>query len=333
MLKYLFHRLLIMIPTLFIVSFLVFFIVELPPGNYLDSYVEELKSQGEHVDTQEIEFLRQEYGFDKPLALRYVDWVFGIFKGDLGYSFAYELPVTKVIKDSLFLSFLLNFFTIMFIWIISFPIAIYAATHQYSVGDYTLSFIGFIGLATPNFLLALVLMYFANEFFGTSIGGLMAPEYLDQPMSWGKFLSVMEHIWIPVVIIGTSGTAAMIRRLRANILDELQKQYVLTARSKGLSERKLLFKYPVRMALNPFVSDIGNYIPQIISGSAIVSVVMNLPTSGSMLLKALEMQDIYLSATFLLFLSLLTLIGTLVSDILLALLDPRIRLEGRGKSK
>lgn len=329
MLNYIARRLLVMIPTLLVVSFLVFVVVELPPGNYLETYVNELKSQGLNVDQQEIDFLRKEYGFDQPFLVRYAKWIGGIIVGDLGYSFYYELPVNMVIKDSMLLSFLLNFFTILFIWIVSFPIAIYAATHQYSWGDYTLSFIGFIGLATPNFLLALVLMYFANEFFGISIGGLMDPKYINEPMSIDKFLSVLEHIWIPVVIIGTSGTAAMIRRIRANLLDEIQKQYVVTAKSKGLSPRKLLFKYPVRMSLNPFIADIGNYIPQVISGSAIVSVVMSLPTTGSMLLKALEKQDIYLAGAFLLFLSFLTLIGTLISDILLAILDPRIRLQGK----
>ena len=210
----------------------------------------------------------------------------------------------------------------------SFPIGVYSATHQYSWGDHGLTFIGFIGLATPNFLLALVLLYLANVWFGTSIGGLMEPEFIDQPWSWAKAMSVLEHLWVPVVVIGTSGTAGMIRRLRANLLDELQKQYVVTGRAKGLGEMRLLVKYPMRMALNPFIADIGSLLPQVVSGSVIVSAVMSLPTTGPMLLSALQSQDMYLAGSFLMFLALLTVIGMFISDVLLAMLDPRIRLDG-----
>jgi peptide/nickel transport system permease protein len=315
-----------MFMTLLAVSALVFVIIQLPPGDYLTTYIAELESQGELVDPQKIEFLRQEYGLDKPMIEQYWVWVSGMVQGDLGYSFEYELPVNEVVGDRLLLSFVLNFSTIIFIWMISFPIGIYSATHQYSWGDHSLTFLGFLGLATPNFLLALILLYFANVTFGTSIGGLMAEEYLNKPWSWAKFMSVLEHMWVPVVVIGTSGTAGMIRRLRANLLDELQKQYVITGRAKGLPPVKLLLKYPLRMSLNPFVAEIGNILPQVVSGSVIVSTVMSLPTTGPMLLHALQSQDMYLAGSFLIFLAALTIVGMFISDLLLMVLDPRIRM-------
>jgi peptide/nickel transport system permease protein len=326
MLTYIVRRLLTMIITLVAVSALVFVIIQLPPGDYLTTYIAELESQGELVDPGKIEFLRQEYGLDKPMIEQYWVWVSGMVQGDLGYSFEYELPVSEVVGDRLFLSFVLNFSTIIFIWMISFPIGIYSATHQYSWGDHSLTFLGFLGLATPNFLLALILLYFANVTFGTSIGGLMGEEYLNEPWSIDKVLSVLEHMWIPVVVIGTSGTAGMIRRLRANLLDELQKQYVITGRAKGLPPIKLLVKYPLRMSLNPFVAEIGNILPQVVSGSVIVSTVMSLPTTGPMLLHALQSQDMYLAGSFLIFLAMLTIIGMFISDLLLLVLDPRIRM-------
>jgi peptide/nickel transport system permease protein len=317
-----------MIPTLLVISALVFVIIQLPEGDYLTSHITELEAQGEKVSAEKIEFLREQYGLDKPPMQQYFTWLWGMLHGDFGYSFEYNLPVSQVVGDRLFLSFMLSFATILFTWAVSFPIGVYSATHQYSWGDHGLTFIGFLGLATPNFLLALVLLYFANVVFGTPVGGLMDPEYLDQPMSWGKFLSVLEHLWIPVIVIGTSGTAGMIRRLRANLLDELQKQYVVTGRAKGLSPFKLLMKYPLRMSLNPFIADIGNLLPQVVSGAAIVSVVLSLPTTGPMLLTALQSQDMYLAGSFLMFLAALTVVGMFLSDLALAALDPRIRLEG-----
>jgi peptide/nickel transport system permease protein len=328
MLGYIVRRLLIMIPTLVAISVLVFAIIELPPGDYLESYVAELQSQGESVDPKRIEFLRQEYGFDKPMHERYVHWVWGMVQGDFGYSFEYRLPVRDVIGDKLLLTMIVSFFTVLFTWIIAFPIGVYSATHQYSWGDYGLTFIGLLGLATPNFLLALVLLYFANVWFGTSIGGLMDPQYIDQPWTWNKVQSILEHLWIPVVVVGTSGTAAMIRRLRANLLDELEKQYVITARAKGLHPLKALIKYPLRMALNFFISDIGSILPSIISGTALVAIVLSLPTTGPILLAALQSQDMYLAGSFLMFLAMLTVVGVLLSDLALAILDPRIRLHG-----
>ena len=331
MLQYLVHRILVMIPTLLVISALVFVIIQLPEGDYLESYIAELESQGESVNKDKVRFLREQYGLDKPMWEQYVIWLFGLLQGDLGYSFEFGLPVSEVVGDRLFLTFLVSFATIIFTWVVSFPIGVYSATHQYSVGDHALTFIGFLGLATPNFLLALVLLYIANVYFGTSIGGLVDQEYIAQPMSWGKFVSVLEHLWIPVVVIGTSGTAGMIRRLRANLLDELQKQYVTTGRAKGLPSFRLLVKYPLRMSLNPFIADIGNLLPQVVSGAAIVSVVLSLPTTGPMLLDALRSQDMYLAGSFLMFLSLLTVVGMFLSDLALAALDPRIRLQGGAR--
>ena len=321
-----------MVPTLFAISIITFVIIQLPPGDYLSTYIAELQSQGENVDIAKIEALRAQYGLDKSMVEQYCFWVLGLLQGDLGFSFEYQLPVSEVVGDRLLLTLVLNFTTIIFIWLVSFPIGIYSATNQYSWGDYGLTFVGFIGLATPNFLLALILLYFANVWFGTSIGGLMDPIYIDQPWSTAKFLSILEHLWVPVVVIGTSGTASMIRRLRANMLDELQKQYVITARAKGLHPLKALIKYPLRTSLNPFIADIGNMLPQIISGSAIVSMVLSLPTTGPMLISALQSQDMYLAGSFLIFLALLTVVGMFLSDLALAWLDPRIRL-GAGASK
>ena len=328
MLSYIVRRLLIMIPTLLAISALVFLIIQLPPGDFFETMINQIRARGESVDLQRIEFLKQQYGFDKPMWEQYLVWVWGLVRGDMGYSFEYELPVNEVVGDRLYLTVLVSFSTIVFTWIVSFPIGLYSAARQYSWGDYTLTFVGFIGLATPNFLLALVLLYIANVMFGTSVGGLMDTQYIDQPWTWGKFVSVLEHLWIPVIVIGTSGTAAMIRRLRANLLDELEKQYVVTARAKGLSPLRLLIKYPFRIAMNFFIADIGSMLPSVISGAAVVEIVLSLPTTGPMLLGALQSQDMYLAGSFLMFLAFLTVIGVLVSDMALAVLDPRIRLQG-----
>ncbi len=327
-LRYLVHRLLVMVPTLVAISMIVFIIIQLPPGDYLTTMLAELQSQGEGAQQAKIDYLRELYGLDRPMWQQYLYWAWGLLHGDLGYSFEYDRPVSEVIGDRIFLTFVISFATILFTWIVSFPIAIYSATHKYSWADHTLTFVGFLGLATPNFLLALVLLYVANVWFGTSIGGLVDPQYLDQPMSWGKFVSVLEHLWVPVVVIGTAGTAAMIRRLRANLLDELQKPYYVTAKAKGLPPWRALAKYPLRMSLNPFIADIGSLLPEFISGSALVSVVLSLPTTGPILVRALQTQDMYLAGSFLMLESFLVVIGVLVSDLLLAWLDPRIRFGG-----
>ena len=339
MLRYIVWRIAVMIPTLLLISALIFVIIELPPGDYFESYIAELRAMGEGVNEEQIEALRVEYGFDKPPLLRYFHWVAGMLQGDFGYSFEYQLPVGEVVGDRLWLTVLVSFCTIVFsfvtiivTWLIAFPIGMYSATHQYSWGDYGLTFLGLLGIAIPNFMLALILMYFANIWFGTSIGGLMDRQYLTEPMSWAKARSILEHLWIPVIIIGTAGTAGMIRRLRANLLDELQKQYVMTARAKGLHPFRTLVKYPMRMALNFFMSDIGSILPAIISGAEITAIVLSLETTGPMLIKALQSQDMYLAGSFLMFLAFLTVVGVLISDLALALLDPRIRLQG-GSTK
>ena len=257
MFRYIIWRILVMIPTLVLISMLIFTIIELPPGDYFESYVEQLKAMGEKADLQEIEDLRARYGFDQPEPIRYLNWVAGMMTGDFGYSFEYRMPVTDVVGDRVWLTILVSTLTIIITWVLAFPIGVYSATHQYSWGDYGLTLLGLIGLAVPNFVLALVLMYLANIYFGTSIGHLMDAQYMSESMSWAKFKSILEHIWIPVLIIGTAGTAGMVRRLRANLLDELHKQYVMTARAKGLHPFKVLTKYPLRMSLNFFISDIG----------------------------------------------------------------------------
>jgi len=328
MLRYIAWRVAVMFPTLLMISALVFTIIELPPGDYFESYVAELQAQGENVDLQAIEQLKVQYGFDKPPVERYFHWVWGMLQGDFGYSFEYELPVTDVVGDRLWLTMLVSFVTIIFTWVIAFPIGIYSATHQYSWGDYGLTFVGLLGLATPNFLLALVFLYLANLWFGTSIGHLMDAKYFNQPMSLAKAQSILEHLIIPVIIIGTAGTAGMIRRIRANLLDELQKQYVTTARAKGLHPFKALMKYPLRMSMNFFISDIGSILPAIISGAEITAIVLSLETTGPLLIRALQAQDMYLAGSFLMFLAFLSVIGVLISDFALALLDPRIRLQG-----
>jgi peptide/nickel transport system permease protein len=328
MLGYLVHRLLIMIPTMLAISALTFIIIQLPPGDYLETYISELESQGENVDPEKIQQIREQYDLDKPMIVQYLSWLGGLLKGDMGYSFEYSKPVSQIVGDRLFLTFVVTLATVLFTYIVAFPIGVYSATRQYSWGDYGLTFLGFLGLATPNFLLALVLLYVFNRYFGISIGGLMEPEFVDQPWSMAKMLSVLQHLMVPVLVIGTAGTAGMIRRLRANLLDELQKQYVVTGRAKGLPPIKLLVKYPLRMSLNPFISDIGDLLPELVSGSVIVSVVMSLPTTGPMLLSALRSQDMYLAGSFLMFLAMLTVVGMFISDLALAALDPRIRLHG-----
>lgn len=331
MLRYIVRRILTMIPTLVIASMLIFTIIQLPPGDYFETYIAELQAQGEAVDSARIQFLREQYGLDKPVWERYVDWIGGMLHGDFGYSFEYERPVSELIGSRIFLTMLLSFATIVFTWLVAFPIGIYSATHRYSWGDYGFTFLGLLGLAVPNFLLALVMMYLANVWFGVSIGGLMDARYIGQPMSMEKFGSILQHMIIPVIVIGTSGTAGMIRRVRANLLDELQKQYVITARAKGVPPLKALLKYPFRMSLNFFIADIGHILPMVISGAEVVAIVLSLQTTGPLLISALQSQDMYLAGSFLMMLAVLTVIGMLVSDVLLALLDPRIRLEGRAQ--
>jgi len=331
MLHYVARRLLLMIPTLFVISLLVYLIINLPPGDCVTAQIDELLSRGDADALVRADELRALYGLDHSVWYRYFHWIGGIFRWDFGLSCQDTVPVKDLIGERLALTVLMESCTIIFIWTVSFVIGVYAATHQYQAGDYAASFLGFLGLAIPNFLLALVLLYVGKVYFGISIGGLMDPEFIEKPLSWGKFVSVSKHLVIPVIVIGTAGTAGMIRRLRANLLDELQKQYVVTGRAKGLPPLKLLLKYPLRHALNPFVADIGHLLPEVVSGSVIVSVVLSLPTMGPMLLNALKTQDVNLAATFLLFVAMLTVFGMLISDLLLAALDPRIRFGAAGE--
>jgi len=332
MLSYFVRRILVMIPTLLVISLVVFFIIQLPPGDYLETMISELRAQGENVDPARIEFLRQQYGLDRPMIEQYWLWLFGLLHGDLGYSFEFELPVADVIGNRFWFTAILAVSTTLFTYVIAFPIGIYSAVKQYSVGDYAATFFGYFGLAMPNFLFAIILMHYLNNWFGLSIGGLMDPQYIDAPWSAGKALSVINHLWLPMLIIGTAGTAAMIRRLRANMLDELQKQYVVTARAKGLSPMKTILKYPLRMSLNHVIADIGQILPAMVSGAALVSIVMDLPTNGPLLLRSLQSQDMYLAGAFLMFEAVLVVVGVFISDVLLAMLDPRIRMGG-GASK
>jgi peptide/nickel transport system permease protein len=332
MFSYVVHRVLLMVPTLLLISLVTFVIIQLPPGNYLETLISELKAAGEAADLQKVEFLRKQYGLDQPLWMQYWMWLSGLFRGDLGYSFEYDRPVSAIIGERLALTFVVSFGAILFTWVVAFPIGVYSATHQYGWGDYGLTFLGFLGLATPNFLLALVLMFVSFTWFGVSVGGLFSPEMQSAPWGWAKVVDLLKHLGIPVIVIGASGTAGMVRRLRANLLDELRKPYVVTARAKGLPPGRLLVKYPLRIALNPFISDIGNLLPQVVSGSIIVSIVMSLPTTGPMLLRALRTQDMYLAGSFLMLLAVLTVIGVFLSDLALAALDPRIR-QGGGRSR
>ena len=328
MVQFIIRRILVMIPTMFAVSIVAFIVIQLPPGDYLTSYVANLASSGEQVEEHVIAALNERFGLDQPIHVQYFKWITNIiFKGDFGQSFAWNVPVETLIWGRLGLTLLISVATLMFTWVIAFPIGIYSAVNKYSIGDYIATFFGFVGLAVPNFLLALVLMFIAFKYFNQSVGGLFSPDYVDAPWNIDKVLDLMAHLWIPMVILGTAGAASLIRIMRANLLDELHKPYVRTARAKGLPEWKVILKYPVRVALNPFISTAGWLLPTLVSGSIIVATVLSLPTTGPMLLSALTTQDMYLAGAFILLLSILTMVGTLVSDVLLAWLDPRIRFE------
>lgn len=321
------QRLLLMIPTLLIISIISFIIIQLPPGDYLTSYIAALEETGQHVDEEQAQQLRQRYQLDRPIYIQYFSWMSGVLRGDLGVSFEWNRPVKDLIGERLLLTMTISICTLLFTWALAIPIGIYSAVKQYSWGDYAFTFVGFIGLATPNFLLALIFMYLGYTFFGVTPGGLFSPEFEGEPWNLAKLLSFLAHLWIPVLVIGTAGTAALVRILRANLLDELRRQYVLTARAKGLRYWKLVLKYPVRVALNPLVSTVGWLLPTIVSGEIIVSVVLGLPTTGPLLLQALLNQDMYLAGSLIMILSVLMVIGTLLSDLLLMWLDPRIRHE------
>lgn len=326
--QYIARRALLMVPMLIAVSILTFMIIELPPGDYISSYMNQLASGGETVQKEQLDALRKQLALDQPVYARYFHWMAGVVQGDFGYSFAYKKPVKELIWDRLVLTVVLTLSTMLFTWVVGFFIGVYSATHQYSFGDYLFTTLGFIGLGVPDFLIALVVMWVAYRSFGANITGLFSREFMNAPWSWARVVDLLRHLWLPILILGVGGTAGMIRTMRANMLDELHKPYVVTARAKGLTESRLLLKYPVRVALNPFVSSIAWALPGLISGATIISVVLSLPTTGPLMLQSLREQDMYLAATFLLLLSTLTVLGTLVSDVLLGWLDPRIRVGG-----
>jgi len=326
MLQYIARRLLYMIPTLLAISVLTFLVIQAPPGDYLTTVVAKLEAEGQYIDRAQLDALRNRYGLDESIWVQYWRWITGIvLHGDFGHSFVYSAPVSEVLKERFGFTVLLSVTSMAFVWVVAIPIGMYSAIKRYSPADYTFTFIGFLGLAVPNFLIALVLMFISYRYFGQSVGALFSPEFADSSWNLGKILDLLSNLWIPIVIIGTAGTAGMMRIVRANLLDELHRPYVTTARAKGLPEGKLLVKYPARLAASPIVSTIGWLLPSLISGEIIVSVVLNLPTTGPVMLRALESQDMYLAGSFLLLLSVLTVVGTLISDILLARLDPRIR--------
>ncbi|HKJ85175.1 MAG TPA: ABC transporter permease [Spirochaetia bacterium] len=328
MLRYILRRLLQMIPILILISIISFSIIQLPPGSYLNTMIAEMRAAGDDVNMELVEALRQQYSLDQPGYVQYFRWVWGIIsRGDFGFSFEWNRPVSQLIWERLALSITVSFTALMFSWVVAFPIAVYTAVHKHSVADYSLTFVGFLGLSIPNFLLALVLLYVSSRYFGFSVGGLFSPEYAMAPWSLAKLGDLLSHLWVPMVVIGTAGTAGLIRILRNNLLDELSKPYVVAARSKGVKPIRLLFKYPVRLALIPFVSTVGWQLPVMVSGEAITARVLSLPTAGPLMLGALQSQDMYLAGSFLLLLATLTMIGTLVSDVLLVVLDPRIRYE------
>jgi peptide/nickel transport system permease protein len=324
-LRYVFRRLLTMAPLLLVVSILAFIIIQLPPGDYLTTYVASLESSGEEVNVARLERLREEYGLDRPLHVQYAKWIGGIVRGDLGRSFLYNRPVTELIWDRLGWTVLIVLCSLVVSWTIAIPVGIFSAVKQYGITDYSVTFLGFIGMAAPPFLLALLMMLLASRWFGLSLGGLFSPDYQAAPWSLAKFIDLLKHLWVPVLVLSVAGMGATIRTIRANLLDQLNMPYVEAARARGLSEWRLLLKYPVRLALNPLISSIGSVLPALVSGSVIVAVVLNIPTVGPLLLESLLSQDMYLAGSLVMILALLTMIGTVISDLLLAWLDPRIR--------
>ncbi len=329
MLGYILRRILMMIPTLFIISILSFVIIQLPPGDFLTTYAAQLSEMGDAMDQQALEALAERYGLGQPVYVQYYKWMSGIIlRGDWGQSMEWHKPVKELIWDRLGLTVILSLISLLVSWFVAIPVGVYSATHQYSIPDYIMSIISFVGAGTPGFMIALVIMWLAMTKLGLNVGGLFSQEYMLAPWSWAKILDMIKHIWIPVLVIALGSTAQSVRTTRANLLDELNKPYVETARAKGLSEGKLIWKYPVRVAMNPFFSTVGWSMATLISGQTLIAVVLSLQTTGPMMLRALMSQDMYLAGSFLLLLSLLTVIGTLLSDILLAVVDPRIRLQG-----
>jgi peptide/nickel transport system permease protein len=327
MLQFLVRRLLIAAVTIWVISIVSFVIIQLPPGDFLSFYVSNMSAMGESVPVDNLAAVQDRYGLNQPIYTQYYKWITRALHGDFGRSLQWGVPVSTLLWDRVGLTVAVGLASILFVWAVALPIGVFSATHQYSLLDYLFTFLGFLGLATPNFLLALVVMWVGFSVFGQNVGGLYSPGYANAPWSLDKVWDLLKHLVIPMIIIGTSWSANLIRTMRANMLDEIHQPYVETARAKGLSERRLIWKYPVRVALNPFVSTVGYALPQIVGGVIITAVVLNLPTVGPLLLGALLSQDMFLAGAIVLIISILTVIGTLISDILLAVLDPRIRLE------
>lgn len=327
MTAFILRRFLYMLVTLWIVSLVSFVLIQLPSGDYITDYVARLQLTGRQIDQAEIDALTRQYGLDRPMYQQYVLWVVKMLRGDFGMSFTFNRQVSFLLAERLPLTIVISLLSLIFVYLVAIPIGIYSATHQYSLGDYTATILGFVGLATPNFLLALALMIIFFRFFGVSIGGLFSADYVDQAWSLAKFWDMLKHLPVPIIVIGTAGTASLIRVFRGSLLDELAKQYVITARAKGVKETRLLFKYPVRVAVNPLISTVGWLLPGLVSGETIVAIVLGLPTIGPLIFTALLRQDMFLAGSTIMILTFLTVIGTLISDILLAVVDPRIRFE------
>ena len=327
MLTYLLRRVLLSLLTVWAISVLTFVIIQAPPGDFVDAYISNLSAGGGSISMEQAEQLRREYALDQPMYVQYFRWLGKIVRGDFGQAMLWQRPVTEVIGDRLWLTMVVSLAAVLLTWLLALPVGIYSAVRQYSIGDYLFTFFGFLGLAIPSFLLGLLALYFGFVLFGANVGGLFSPEYVEAPWSWGKVRDLLQHLPLPAIILGLAGMAQAIRIMRANLLDELRKPYVVTARAKGLSETQAILKYPVRVALNPFASTIGYTLPYVVSGSIIVSLVMGLPTVGPLLLQALLAQDMFLAGTIVLLLGILTVIGTLISDLILVWIDPRIRLE------
>jgi len=327
MTRYILQRLALLPLLMVIYSFVIFVIIQAPPGDFLTAYVATLASSGSSLSAEQIAAMRHQYGLDQPMIVQYFLWVQHLLHGDFGLSLEYQRPNAELIGEMLGLTLALALFSFVLTWVLAIPAGIYSATHPRSVGDHILTVINYIGVATPNFMLALILMWVAFAYFDVSVTGLFSPDYVNAPWSWGRGADLLGHIWLPALVLGIAGTARLSRIMRANLLDELNKPYVVTARAKGMKEWRLVLRYPVRLAFNPLVSTIGWYLPQLFSGSLIVATVMNLPNIGPLLLRALVNQDMYLAGGILLIYSFLTVVGTLVSDVLLALFDPRIRVE------
>ncbi len=329
MLSYLLKRLLLMIPTLAIISVISFWVINLPPGNYVDAFIAQMAGQGQIPDFETRAQMEQMYGVNQPIYVQYFKWITRALRGDFGQSFEWRRPVVELLGDRLVRTIAISLVTIIFVYVVAIPIGIFSALHKYSLWDYILTFIGFLGLSIPNFSLALIMLYLGFEYFNMSVGGLFSPEFENAPWSLARVLDFLSHLWVPIIVVGASGTAGLIRVTRANLLDELNKQYVVAARARGMPRRKLLWKYPVRVAMNPVISSAAFILPAVVSGSTITAIVLNLPTTGPIYLRALQSQDMYVAGAFILLLSSLTVIGTLISDLLLAWADPRIRFGGQ----